>query len=101
MSFATFHLDTASDVFPTQQQTSSQPVRDALAHIRTRSVPLGWIRYHDTWTITKETRSYWDTFIALLFIAQHIARTHNVLTARLAPGIKNRYRYVCNCIIDG
>ena len=49
---------------------------------------MGWIHHHETWTFTKETRAYWDVFIALLFISHNIVRLPHVLTVRLASGVK-------------
>ena len=60
-----------------------------MEHIRNRSVLLGWIQREHTWILTEETRSYWEVFIALLYVAQNIVRISNVLTVRLASGVKS------------
>ena len=57
--------------------------------IRNRSILLGWIMQGDAWIFTRETRQFWDVLIALLFIAQNVVKLSNVLTFRLASGVKS------------
>ena len=88
MIFATFEPDVPTHAYRDQDHPAVQLVRHALEAIHTRTVLLGWIRNHDIWITTKETRRYWDLLIALLFIAHNFVKIPNVLTVRLASGIK-------------
>ena len=67
MIFATFHFDTAIYAYPEHEHLATQAVRDALEAIHTWSILLGWIKYHDMWITTKESRSHWNVLVALLF----------------------------------
>ena len=88
MIFATFQPDAPTHAHRDQEHPVVQLVRDALESIHTRSVFLGWVRNHDVWITTKETRRHWDVLIALLFIAQNLVGIPSVLTIRLASGVK-------------
>ena len=88
MIFASFHFDEPTFVYPVQSTVAIKLVRETMEHIRNRSILLGWIVQNDTYILTRETRSYWDTFIALLCIAQNVVKVPNVLTVRIASGAK-------------
>ena len=88
MIFATFFLDGSLEAFPTYPHTTVMMVRNALEHIRNRSILLGWIQSGVAWLQTKETRAYYDVFVALLYMAQNLVRVPNVITVRLASGVK-------------
>ena len=85
MIFATFFIVGSLQAFPTYPHATIKLVRNALEHIRNRSILLGWIQSGVAWLQTKETRAYYDVFVALLFMAQNLVRVPNVITARLPP----------------
>ena len=89
MIFATFFFDGSLQAFPTYSHATIKLVRKALEHIRSRSVLLGWIPHGAGWRQTKETKDYNDVFVALLYIAQNLVRVPNVITVRLASGVKS------------
>ena len=89
MIFATFFIDGSLDAFPTYPHTTIKMVRNALEHIRNRSILLGWIQSGVAWIQTKETRAYYDVFVALLYMAQNLVRIPNVITTRLASGVSS------------
>ena len=65
MIFATFFFDGSLQAFPTYPHATINMVRNALEHIRNRRILLGWIQSGVAWIQTKETKSYYDVFVAV------------------------------------
>ena len=68
--FATCHFDTPMQLFPEQEHSTIQILRDALEYIHTLSILSGWIRHHDVWNTMRETRAHWNVFVALFYVAE-------------------------------
>ena len=89
MIFATSYFEGSLQAYPTSSHATVDLVRSALGHIRNRSMLLGWIPSEAAWLQTKETRSHYDVFVALIYIAQNIVHVPNVISVRLASGVSS------------